>query len=603
MTDLAPLLGARFDGTQTRFGALTDAPQCAVRLYDDAERPLRDVPLAPLGGGYFGAGVAEVRPGALYRFVLGEQALPDPYARALPRGVHGPAMVVASRHAWRAPRLGRPAHRHVIYELHVGTFTREGTYTAAAERLPLLADLGVTTLELLPLSSFAGKRGWGYDGVAHFAPYAAYGTPDDLREFVDRAHELGLSLLLDVVYNHFGPAGNYLAAYTRRYFKRESATAWGDAPDFAEPALRRYVLDNARYWLEEFRFDGLRLDATHAITDSSPEHVLHALVRSLEHLEPKPFLVAEDERNAPELVTEHGLDAVWADDFHHQVHVTLTNEREGYYAGYAPGVAELARAIREGWLYSGQVFPLSGKPRGAPASELEPETLVYCLQNHDQVGNRALGERLSTLTTPEAYRAALLLLLFLPATPLLFMGDEWGASTPFLYFTDHDAELGAQVRAGRRKEFAHFAAFASPEANERIPDPQAESTFLASKLDFDEREHGAHAETLALVRAALALRRDDAVLTEPSRGRLHVEAQGDVLVVRRWFGQEVRVLLVNWGPQARVLAEHAAYRELNEPRWLLGTEPANATGELAPYSAVVWAGAASGQPREGNENA
>lgn len=603
MTDVGPLLGARFDGKETRFGVLTDAPQCAVRLYDDAERPLRDVPLAPLGGGYFGATVPGVGPGALYRFVVGEQALPDPYARALPRGVHGPALVVESRHVWRRPRLARPAHRHVIYELHVGTFTPEGTYAAAAARLPLLADLGVTTLELMPLSSFAGKRGWGYDGVAHFAPHAAYGTPDDLREFVDRAHELGLSLLLDVVYNHFGPAGNYLAAYTRRYFKRESATAWGDAPDFAEPALRRYVLDNARYWLEEFRFDGLRLDATHAIVDASPEHVLHALVRSLEDLEPKPFLVAEDERNAPELVNEQLLDAVWADDFHHQVHVTLTHEREGYYAGYEPGAAELARAIREGWLYSGQIFPVSGKPRGAPASELDAEALVYCLQNHDQVGNRALGERLSTLTKPEAYRAALLLLLFLPATPLLFMGDEWGATTPFLYFTDHDAELGAQVRAGRHKEFAHFAAFASPEANERIPDPQAESTFLRSKVDFAEREHGAHAETLALVRASLALRRSDAVLSEPSRGRLHAEAVGQVLVVRRWFGQDVRVLLVNLGTEARPLAELAPLRELAERRWLLGTQPARSAAELAPYAAALWGGTASGQPGEKREHA
>ncbi|HTQ05459.1 MAG TPA: malto-oligosyltrehalose trehalohydrolase [Polyangiaceae bacterium] len=603
MTASRPFLGARFTGDGTRFGALTDAPRCAVRLYDDTERPLREVPLEPFGGGYFGADVPGVHPGALYRFVLGEQALPDPYARFLPRGVHGPAMVFESKHVWHSPRLARPAHAHVIYELHVGTFTPEGTYAGAAERLPLLAELGVTTLELMPLSSFAGERGWGYDGVAHFAPHAPYGTPDDLRAFVDRAHELGLSLLLDVVYNHFGPAGNYLPAYTRRYFTRESATAWGDAPDFGEPALRRYVLDNARYWLEEFRFDGLRLDATHAIVDRSPEHVLHELSRSLGNLEPKPLLIAEDERNAPELVVEQGLDAIWADDFHHQVHVTFTREREGYYAGYEPGAAELARAIREGWLYSGQRFAPTGKPRGAKADELEPEALVYCLQNHDQVGNRALGERLSTLVTPDAYRAALVLLLFLPATPLLFMGDEWGASTPFLYFTDHDAELGAQVRAGRRREFARFGAFASPEANERIPDPQAESTFAHSRLDWDERERGEHAETLALARAALALRSHDAVLCEPSRGRLRAEAVGETVVARRWFGQELRLLLMNCGEEARPLAEFAAYRELAGRRWLLGSEPAALTQELAPKSAVIWGGLASGTSDERSEHA
>ncbi len=331
--------------------------------------------------------------------------------------------------------------------------------------------------------------------------------------------------------------------------------------------------------------------------------MLHELARSLADLEPKPFLVAEDERNAPELVLADGLDAVWADDFHHQVHVTLTGERDGYYAGYEPGTSELARAVREGWLYSGQIFPPTGKPRGASAKNLEAEALVYCLENHDQVGNRALGERLSALTTATAYRAALLLLVFLPATPLLFMGDEWAASTPFLYFTDHDAELGAQVRAGRHREFAHFPAFASPEANARIPDPQAESTFVRSRLDWSEREQGAHAETLALARAALALRRDDPVLSERSRGRLRAEAAGESLLVQRWFGQDVRLLLVNFGREARPFAEFAAYRELAARRWLLGTHAAGTTSELAPESAVIWSGTASAHGNERSEHA
>ncbi|HSU38554.1 MAG TPA: alpha-amylase family glycosyl hydrolase, partial [Polyangiaceae bacterium] len=429
MTAEIPELGARVCGNATRFGVFTDAGRALLRLYDENERPERDVPFVAMGGGYFTAEVPGVGHGALYRFVLDdERALPDPYARALPRGVHGPAMVVESRHAWRSPRMPRPRHAHVIYELHVGTFTPEGTYAAAATRLEHLAALGVTTLELLPLSSFAGRHGWGYDGVAHFAPHAAYGTPEDLREFVDRAHEHGFSMLLDVVYNHFGPAGNYLAAYSKRYFTSETPTAWGDAPDFGEPELRRYVLDNARYWLDEFRFDGLRLDATHSIYDRSPEHVLRELTHELGALTPKPWLAAEDERNAPELVREHGLDAIWADDFHHQMHVTLTGERDGYYGAYTPGAADVARAIAEGWLYSGQVFPPSGKPRGASARGLPSESLVYCLQNHDQIGNRALGERLSALTSPSAYRAAYVLLLTLPMTPLLFMGDEWAAS-------------------------------------------------------------------------------------------------------------------------------------------------------------------------------
>jgi maltooligosyltrehalose trehalohydrolase len=590
-----PELGARVLGPATRFGVFTDAARVLVRLYDEDERMLRDVPLVALGDGYFAADVPGVGHGALYRFVLEDHALPDPYARALPHGVHGPAMVVESRHVWRSPRLPRPRHEHMIYELHVGTFTPEGTYAAAATRLEYLATLGVTTLELMPLSSFAGRHGWGYDGVAHFAPHAAYGTPDELREFVDRVHEHGLSLLLDVVYNHFGPAGNYLPAYSRRYFTRATPTAWGDAPDFSEPALRRYVLDNARYWLDEFRFDGLRLDATHAIFDPSPEHVLHELSHALGALTPKPWLAAEDERNTPELVLDDGLDALWADDFHHQVHVTLTGEREGYYGGYTPGAADVARAITEGWLYSGQVFPPSGKPRGAPARGLAAESLVYCLQNHDQIGNRALGERLPSLTSPAAYRAACVLLLTLPMTPLLFMGDEWAASSPFLYFTDHDDELGALIAAGRRREFEGFAAFADASVREGIPDPQTDATFERSRLRWDERHEGEHALTLALFRAALALRRGDPVLREPSNGRIEAVANGNVVVVRRWVEGAERVVLVNFGDEARPLAEFEAYAALGEARCLLASTPTLPLDVLEPWSAVVFAG-------EGREN-
>jgi maltooligosyltrehalose trehalohydrolase len=600
VTDEIPELGARVRGNVTHFGVFTDAGRAHVRLYDDDEHPVDEVPLVAAGGGYFTAEVPGVGHGALYRFVLdGERALPDPYARALPRGVHGPAMVVESRHAWRSPRIPRPRHEHVVYELHVGTFTPEGTYAAAASRLEDLAALGVTTLELMPLSSFAGRRGWGYDGVAHFAPHAAYGTPDELREFVDRVHEHGLSILLDVVYNHFGPAGNYLPAFSARYFTRETPTAWGDAPDFSEPAMRRYVLDNARYWLDEFRFDGLRLDATHSIFDASPEHVLHELAHVLGAHTPKPWLVAEDERNAPELVLEHGLDAIWADDFHHQMHVTLTREQDGYYGAYTPGAADVARAVTEGWLYSGQVFPPSGKPRGAPARELPAESLVYCLQNHDQIGNRALGERLSQLASSAGYRAAYVLLLTLPMTPLLFMGDEWAASSPFFYFTDHDAELGALIATGRRREFEHFAAFAEPSARERIPDPQADATFERSRLRWDERREGDHATTLALVRAALALRRSDPVLCQPSEGRLEAVADGNVVVVRRWVERAERVVLVNLGDEPRPLGHFKAYAELGEARCLLASTPSPPEETLAAWSAAVF----GGQARERNGSA
>jgi maltooligosyltrehalose trehalohydrolase len=590
VTAARPELGAHVHGDGAHFAAFTDAGSCTLRFYDERDAPLRDVALEPLGDGYFAGDVAGVKHGAHYRFVVGGRALPDPYARALPHGVHGPAMVVESRHVWRASRVARPRHRHVVYELHVGTFTPEGTYAAAAERLEHLAALGVTTLELMPLSSFAGRRGWGYDGVAHFAPHAPYGTPDELREFIDRAHEHGFSLLLDVVYNHFGPAGNYLGAYSQRYFTTTAATSWGDAPNFGEPVMRRYLLDNARYWLEEFRFDGLRLDATHALFDPSPEHVLHELSHSVAALTPKPWLVAEDERNRPELVRDDGLDALWADDFHHQVHVTLTGEQDGYYGGYTAGAVDIARAIAEGWLYSGQIFAPSGKPRGAPTRDLPAESLVYCLQNHDQIGNRALGERLSVLASAEAYRAACLLLLCLPMTPLLFMGDEWATTTPFLYFTDHEPELGALVSAGRRREFERFPAFASAGATEKIPDPQAEATFERSKLRWDERERGEHAETLALFRAALALRRDDAVLGAESDGHWAASAVGDVVVVERWLENERRLLLANFGARAQRLTEFTPYRELAEARCLLASGDAPRDGLLAPWSSALFGG-------------
>jgi maltooligosyltrehalose trehalohydrolase len=454
---------------------------------------------------------------------------------------------MASDFAFKHLPPTRALRDQVIYELHVGTFTEPGTFDAARLRLPALVELGVTTIELMPVAAFAGERGWGYDGVALFAPHAAYGTPDQLRELVDAAHGLGLGVLLDVVYNHFGPSGNYLGAYSSRHFSEEFSNAWGKAPNFSEPALRQLVLDNARYWLRDFAFDGLRLDATHAIIDASPQHILAELVAVARELSPAQLLIAEDDRNLAELVTVNGLDALWADDFHHQLRVTLSGERAGYYAAYDPSAQGVADVINRGWLYVGQPHPLSGKPRGTSPGALSAEALVYCIQNHDQIGNRALGDRLHAVAGYDAFRAASLLLLFLPATPLLFMGQEWGASTPFLYFTDHDAELGARVREGRRREFAAFPDFADETVRDRIPDPQSPATFEASKLRWSEREEPEHRATLELYRAAIALRRSDAVLSRSGRAELRAEAFGDLLLVYRWHGQQCRVVAFNFG--------------------------------------------------------
>jgi maltooligosyltrehalose trehalohydrolase len=392
-----------------------------------------------------------------------------------------------------------------------------------------------------------------------------------------------------VVYNHFGPSGNYLAAYAPSYFSEKLANAWGQAPNFEEPALRDLILENARYWLREFGFDGLRLDATHAIFDASPRHVLSELTQLAHELSPPQLVIAEDERNQAELVTVTGVDALWADDFHHQVHVLLTGERDGYYGDYEPTAQGIADVINRGWLYAGQRSKVSGHARGTSADTLPASAFVYAIQNHDQVGNRAFGERLSTLVTPDAYRAASLLLLFLPMTPLLFMGQEWGAGTPFLYFTDHEPELGLAVSQGRRREFERFARFAEPAARERIPDPQAAETFLASKLRWAELELSEHARTLALYRAALALRRTDPVLSSSGRAELLAQAVDGVLMVHRWRGNERRVLVANFGSEKVSLESLAGRLQLRQPRCLLASG-AGADAGILPQSALVLAG-------------
>jgi maltooligosyltrehalose trehalohydrolase len=553
-----PPLGAfaREDGVLFRLFTTT-ARACQVRIFDARGAALATHAMTAAGAGFFEADLRGLALDVSYKFVLDGRELPDPYARFLPAGVHGPAAVWRSRHRWRHSPVSRPLREQVIYELHVGTFTRGGTYRTAAERLPELAALGVTAIELLPLSSFAGSRGWGYDGVAHFAPFAPYGTPDDLRAFVDAAHALGLSVFLDVVYNHFGPAGSYLGAYSPLYFSRTVSNAWGAAPDFTQPLMRQYVLDNALGWLTDFRFDGLRLDATHAIIDPSPRHILRELADEVSRLEPPRLLIAEDERNDRALVTALGMHAVWADDFHHQLRVTLTGEQDGYYAAYRPGVPDLAETIRQGWLYRGELYRPTGKPRGTDAADLPAEAFVYCIQNHDQVGNRATGDRLSHGASTDAYCAASALLLMLPMTPLLFMGQEWAASSPFAFFTDHDEELGPKVSEGRRAEFRHFGAFADPATCAQIPDPQAIETFLRSKLRWEERSEGDHLRVLTLYRKLLELRRTDPVLRAAGREALEVTAHGPVLAVRRWSGEGDRLLLVNLGSGAAVLDELA----------------------------------------------
>lgn len=463
--------------------------------------------------GWWECTVPQAGAGTGYRWRIdGDLLVPDPASRHNPDGPHGPSVLVdPSQFEWDADWTGRPWHETVLYEMHVGTFTPEGTYAAAAERLRHLADTGVTAVELMPVADFAGHFGWGYDGVLPYAPHHGYGTPDDLKRFVQQAHRLGLMVFLDVVYNHFGPDGNYLHAYAPDFFSKTKHSPWGAALNFDGPgsdAVREFFIHNAVYWLQEFRFDGLRLDAVHAIHDDSKVHVLQALSERVRtatagrHV----HLVLENEDNgyrhlAPEPM--HGFyDGQWNDDFHHVVHVALTGETQRYYNDYGADTMDLlARCLTHGMIFEGSKRREGGAREVVQPAPPQPLTaLVNFAHNHDQVGNRARGERLSQLVAPEAARLPTLLALLTPAIPMLFFGEEWGATEPFLYFAGWEGELRELVRAGRKREFGHGDAH-------DLPDPCSRDTFAASRPDPAGAQQPPGSEWLAEVKAALAARR------------------------------------------------------------------------------------------------
>jgi len=503
--------GAQYlGGGQTRFRLWAPAASQVVLALEGAGQRLA---MSVLSGGWHEL-VAAAAPGDAYRFALPDGTLvPDPASRCQLADVHDASLVVDPRaYAWRQPQWrGRPWHEAVVYELHVGTFSARGDYNGVREHLRRLAELGVTAIELMPLAEFSGARNWGYDGVLLFAPEHAYGPPDDLKALIDAAHELGLMVLLDIVYNHFGPDGNYLHRYAPQTFTERRRTPWGAAIDFGRPQVREFFLHNALYWLEEYRFDGLRLDAVHQIIDDADPHLLIELARAVRerigsgrHV----HLILENDDNAPELLQSSRYTAQWNDDFHHAAHAVLTGESSGYYADYADRpVDRLGRILAEGFAYQGEHSTYRGQPRGGPSRDLTATAFVDFLQNHDQIGNRAFGERLSTLAKPEALMALTSILLLAPAIPMLFMGEEHGAREPFRYFVDFHGELADAVRDGRRREFARFADFADPAARERIPDPVAPATFEASIIDWRRQAEPHHRQRLARIRALLAVRR------------------------------------------------------------------------------------------------
>jgi maltooligosyltrehalose trehalohydrolase len=491
--------------------------------------------------GWWAVDVPDAGPGTDYQFSIdGGPAFPDPRSEFQPDGVHGPSRVVNhSAFAWTDDhwRGAAPLSGALIYEAHIGTFTPEGTFEAAIEKLPHLVELGVTHLELLPVPEFPGERGWGYDGVALFAPHHAYGGPDGLKRLVDAAHGAGIGVILDVVYNHLGPDGNYLGAYGP-YFTSRYNTPWGEAVNYDDAGsdeVRDFVCDNACHWLEQFHVDGLRLDAVHAIFDTSAVHILEEMARRVSTLQARlgrrKFLIAESDLNDPKLVRApeaggYGLDAAWSDDFHHALHSALTGETAGYYEDFG-GLAPLARALERGYVYAGDYSPHRSRRHGRPLTGVPASRLLGYLQNHDQVGNRAAGERSSALMTTGRLHIAAALVLLGPFIPMLFQGEEWGASTPFQYFTDHiDEELGRLVSQGRRREFAAFGW-----KPEDVPDPQSPATFDRSILDWTEQNKDPHAGLLDWHKALVALRRQIPELSDGQFDHVHTTFDEDA----QWF--------------------------------------------------------------------
>jgi len=517
--------------------------------------PALTVPMRRDGHGLHTVTIADLQPGTRYYYLLdGERRRPDPVSRSQPEGVHGPSEVIDpdafvwTDHTWRGIAL----QDVILYELHPGTFTPKGTFTAILPYLHYLQNqLGVTAVELMPVAEFPGARNWGYDGVALYAPHSAYGGPLGLKTLVNACHEVGLAVALDVVYNHFGPEGNYLGEYGPYYTDRYH-TPWGQAVNFESEEggeVRRYIIDNALYWVTEYHIDILRLDAIHGIYDASSLHIVqelgeavHAHARALGRT---VLLIAESDLNDARVITdiEHGgwgIDAQWSDDFHHATHTLLTGEQNGYYCDFGR-LTDLSTALTDGFVYYGQHSRLRGRPHGTPSRHLPGERFVICSQNHDQVGNRATGERLSSLVPFAALKVAAGLVLCAPNVPLLFMGEEYGETAPFLYFTSHtDPQLARAVSEGRRREFAHAA------WDQTVPDPQEPETFYRSRLQHHLREHGQHQALLRFYRDLIALRRRSPALATCSKAHLEVRTwpEQKLLCLRRWHPHGEDLLLL-----------------------------------------------------------
>ncbi len=503
--------------------------------------------------GYFSGFSPDAHAGTLYRFRLdGNKALfPDPISRFQPQGPHGPSRVIdPSAFRWTDESWkGVPAHGQVLYEMHIGTFTQEGTWEAAARELEELHSAGITCLEVMPVNEFVGRYGWGYDGVDLFAPFHQYGSPDDFRRFVDRAHAVGLGVILDLVYNHFGPDGNYLREFAENYFNAEHQTDWGEAINYDghdDKPVREFFVTNAVYWITEFHLDGFRFDATQAIVDTSPEHILAEINRAVRKAAGgrSLYITNENEPQHTRLVRSaeaggYGMDSLWNDDFHHSALVALSGHSEAYYMDHPGTAQEFISAAKWGYLYQGQRYAFQKRRRGSPALDLPPTAFVHFLQNHDQVANSGRGYRVHQISSPGQMKAMTALWLLMPQTPMLFQGQEFAASSPFLYFADHNPELSKLICAGRARELSAFPSVASTEMQACLHDPSDEQTFLRCKLDLSERHKPMHAEVYQLHKDLLKLRRSEEVFRRvQKRGDIDGAVLGPGALLLRYFAHD-----------------------------------------------------------------
>jgi len=589
-------IGADCQERGVHFRVWAPARQKVEVVLDEGARAF---PLEPEADGFFSALVGDARPGTLYRYRLdGGDLFPDLASRYQPDGVHGRSQVIDpdafpwTDDEWQGPDKARA----VVYELHVGTFTREGTFEAAGRELPELKRAGITVVEVMPIADFAGRFGWGYDGVSLYAPTRLYGQPDDFRRFVDRAHAEGLAVILDVVYNHVGPDGAYFRSYAPDFFTSRYENDWGESLNFdgknAGP-VRDFFIANAGYWIDEFHVDGLRLDATDNIEDTSPTHVIADITARVREQARgrRVLIVAENERQDVRLLQPSskggcGVDALWNDDFHHTAMVALTGRREAYYTDYYGTPQELVSAVKWGYLYQGQYYSWQKNRRGTAAADLEPHAFVSYIQNHDQVANSADGLRAHQVSSPGRVRAMTALLLLGPAIPLLFQGQEFGASAPFLFFADHKPELAEAVRTGRQKFLSQFPSIAAADMQGRLADPGDLATFERCKLDFTERER--RQPTYDLHRDLLALRREDPVFSRPRQRGVDGAVIGPAAFVLRFFADDRagdRLLVVNLGrdltlagvPEPLVAPAAGRWRVLwssEDPRYGGGGTPA-----------------------------